>query len=260
MGMTNNANNSVNHYLQVGGTAMGTRLAPSYANIFMGRLEQNILKTLETKGLKPALYLRYIDDIFIILNQGEEKLLEFINYFNEAHPSIKFTFEYSKEQITFLDTRVKIDETSKTVFTDLYTKDTDTHNYLHYTSAHPAHCKTGGPFGEFFRIRRNCHKLTDFDRHANARMTDYIRWGYPKTDIEGAKDKARQTKRETALLDKKNTKSKNQRIPLILAFNPANQNMNKIIEKHWHLIGKCINKDVFLEKPLITYRRNKKSL
>ncbi len=91
------------------------------------------------------------------------------------------------------------------------------------------------------------------------RMTDYIRQGYPKSDIERAKDKARQTTGETALLDKKHTKSKNLRIPLILTFNPANPNMNKIIEKHWHLIGKSINKDVILEKPLITYRRNKKS-
>ncbi len=37
---------------------MGTKLAPSYANPFMGKLEQKILKQLESKGLKPALYLR----------------------------------------------------------------------------------------------------------------------------------------------------------------------------------------------------------
>ena len=28
-----------NHYLQINGTAMGTKMAPSYANIFMGNLE-----------------------------------------------------------------------------------------------------------------------------------------------------------------------------------------------------------------------------
>jgi hypothetical protein len=27
-----------NHYLQINGTAMGTKMAPSYANIFMGDL------------------------------------------------------------------------------------------------------------------------------------------------------------------------------------------------------------------------------
>ncbi len=53
----NNFNFNGKNYLQVGGTAMGTRLTPSYVNIFMGRLEQTILKTLETKGLKPTLYL-----------------------------------------------------------------------------------------------------------------------------------------------------------------------------------------------------------
>ena len=35
------------HYLQVCGTAMGTRMAPSYANIFMGVLEKNLLTGLE---------------------------------------------------------------------------------------------------------------------------------------------------------------------------------------------------------------------
>ena len=32
-----------NHYLQINGTAMGTKMAPSYANIFMGDLEEGLL-------------------------------------------------------------------------------------------------------------------------------------------------------------------------------------------------------------------------
>ena len=32
------------HYLQIQGTAMGTKIAPSYANIFMGRLEKQPLQ------------------------------------------------------------------------------------------------------------------------------------------------------------------------------------------------------------------------
>jgi hypothetical protein len=31
------------YYLQISGTAMGTKMAPSYANIFMGRLERRHL-------------------------------------------------------------------------------------------------------------------------------------------------------------------------------------------------------------------------
>lgn len=50
------------HYQQIQGTAMGTKMAPSYANIFMGVLECEMLKTTD---LQPSLWLRFIDDIFI---------------------------------------------------------------------------------------------------------------------------------------------------------------------------------------------------
>ena len=40
------------HYLQVKGTAMGTRMAPSYANLFMACLEQKILDSAPV-GLVP---------------------------------------------------------------------------------------------------------------------------------------------------------------------------------------------------------------
>jgi hypothetical protein len=33
--------------------------------------------------------------------------------------------------------------------------------------------------------------------------------------------------------------------------------MTKIINKHWHLIEKCSNREAFPEKPIIAYRRNK---
>ena len=51
------------NYLQIGGTAMGTRVAPAYANLFMARLEEKFLADSE---YTLPLYLRYIDDIFLI--------------------------------------------------------------------------------------------------------------------------------------------------------------------------------------------------
>ncbi len=237
---------------------MGTRFAPSYANIFMGRLEQKLLKELEQMGLKPALYLRYIDDIFIICDQGEEKLKQFIKYVNDAHHSIKFTAEYSIGEVNFLDTKVIVDRTLNKVFTDLYTKNINTNNFLHYTSSHPHHCKKGEPFGEFLRLKRNCHRITDFEIHASQRLADYIRRVYPKKDLIMALDKARKINRDI-LLQVKETATENtqKRIPLILTFNPANPNPNKSINKLSHLVENCSNKDAFPEKPIIAYRRNK---
>ena len=82
------------HYLQIGGTTIGTSPA-NYANLFMARFET---KTLENWPLKPIIWLRFIDDIFMIWTHGENKLLEFIKYLNSIHPSIKFTHEFSNEK------------------------------------------------------------------------------------------------------------------------------------------------------------------
>ena len=50
-------------YRQIQGTAMGTRMAPSYANIFMKYVEMQMI---DTSPKKPTLWLRFIDDIFMI--------------------------------------------------------------------------------------------------------------------------------------------------------------------------------------------------
>jgi hypothetical protein len=50
----NNLTFEGNHYLQINGTAMGTKMAPPYANIFMGDLEERLLLvTLTTSFMVP---------------------------------------------------------------------------------------------------------------------------------------------------------------------------------------------------------------
>ena len=73
------------HYLQVGGTAMGTRVAPSFANIFMSNFEDKYVYTYRTQPLR---WLRYIDDIFCIWPHGKEELELFTNHLNNCHPTI----------------------------------------------------------------------------------------------------------------------------------------------------------------------------
>jgi hypothetical protein len=49
-----------NHHLQINGTAMGTKMAPSYANIFMRNLEERLLLS----SLKqPLSWFQFIDDV-----------------------------------------------------------------------------------------------------------------------------------------------------------------------------------------------------
>ena len=165
------------HYLQINGTAMGTRMAPSYANLFMAKLEESFLSTGTT--LKPYVWWRYIDDIFVIWQHGEESLKQFIKDLNSWHPSIKFTAQWSSNSIPFLDTLVLLQDGSLSV--DLYTKPTDTHQYLAANSCHPHHCKSSIPFSQALRIRRICSTENSFTKHTNQLKQYLVQRGYKRS-------------------------------------------------------------------------------
>ena len=122
------------HYKQVQGTAMGTKMAPSYAIIFMGKLEAELLEY----HIKPTIFLRFIDDLLMVFDHGEDDLKKFIHHINSYHPTIKFTYEFSYTTINFLDVQIT-KESDGSLSTDLYVKPTDVHSYLHYTSCQPPH-------------------------------------------------------------------------------------------------------------------------
>ena len=71
------------------GTAIGTKVALTYASIFMNKLESDFLKSQERTSL---LWYRYIDHVFFIWTHGEEKNASFINDLNNYQPNIKFTY------------------------------------------------------------------------------------------------------------------------------------------------------------------------
>ena len=86
----NNLTFNGKHYLQILGTAIGTRMAPSYANIFMGKVESDLF---EGSPTEPYFWRRFIDDVFFIWTEGEQSLLEFIGRMNSFHNTIKFTVD-----------------------------------------------------------------------------------------------------------------------------------------------------------------------
>ena len=114
------------YYLQLQGTAMSTQMAPSYANLFMGKFEQEFLQTQNRLRL---VWWRYIDDVFTIWTYGVPCLNAFLQELNNYHTTIKFTADWSSKEVTFLDTRVYIKNGK--VETDLHVKPTSRHQYLH---------------------------------------------------------------------------------------------------------------------------------
>ena len=136
-------------YHQKLGTAIGTKFAPPYANLFMAGLEKRIF---ENSGYHPYLWLIFLDNIICIWTDDIEKLQEFFELLNAFHPTIKFTMDYSYETINVFD--VQVSKKNSALETDLYRKDTDRHQYLHAKSCHRYVYKKYIPFGQAIRLRR----------------------------------------------------------------------------------------------------------
>ena len=223
------------NYLQTGGTAMGTKLAPSYAINFMGTLEESFVYTYT---LQPLLYLRYIDDIFIIWQHGEDELDTFINHLNSCSDHIKFTSEKSTTSIAFLDTLILLQDNH--LETDLYSKPTDSHNYLMYDSAHPQRCYDSIPYSQFLRIRRICSQIEAFDRHIICYTVFFLKRNYPIALLEKAAERARSLDRHALLQPHtgNNTTRATDEIYLITTYHPHDNGLKDLIHHNWELLGK----------------------
>ena len=163
---------------QISGTAIGTKFAPTYACIFMDKLETDFLNTREYLSL---VWYRYIDDIFFIWTHGEEKLQFFLADLNKYYPNINFTHESNKECINFLDLKVSL--LNNKLSTDLYIKPTDRHQYLHYSSSHPDHTKKSIVYSQTLRLNRVCSVEADFVRRQKEMKSWFLKRGYPENII-----------------------------------------------------------------------------
>ena len=94
--------------------------APPYSILFMA----------ESLPLR-AVHRRHI----FHLGTWRRKTTEFIGVLNKKHPTVKFTGEWPKTQIIFLDVTVYLE--NEKIKIDLYVKPTETHLYLHSSSCTP---------------------------------------------------------------------------------------------------------------------------
>ena len=108
----------------------------------------------------------YIDDIFSLWNADKEEIKDFIVLANRHHLTIKFTAEISNKEVNFVDTTVyKGKRSYNQGILDICThfKPTETFQYTHFSSCHPAGVRKGLIKGEALRLLRtnSSEKLVD---------------------------------------------------------------------------------------------------
>ena len=146
---------------------MGTKMAVSFADIFMAKIETEIINHC-TK--KPLVWKRYIDDVFSLWDTSKEEVNTFIEQANSYHPTIKFTTEISDKEITFLNTRIYRGarfEKESILDTRTHFKPTETFKYTHFKSCHPPGVKKGFVKGEALRLLRMNSSKETFEENIN---------------------------------------------------------------------------------------------
>ena len=234
---------------QIAGTAIGTKFAPPYACIFMDELETDFLAA---QPVQPWVWYRYIDDVFFIWTGSEEELSMFLERLNQFHPSIKFTHEKSRQSLAFLDVSVSVVDGK--FQTDLYTKKTDCHQYIHFESCHPRHTKTSCVYSQGLRLRRLCSD----DNAFKSRLSEMEKWflsrGYPLSIIKQQFARLENISQAVALTPKERAKNE-VGVPFVVTYNPRFNSLSKTInERLPTLYSDSELKRVFTPKPFVSFR------
>ena len=118
------------------------------------------------------MFLRFIDDLFLIWTGSEQELLDIMNDLNKKHPSIKFEFRYSLIKIELLDVLVYRDQ-NNTLQTTIYRKQTDRQYYVDTQSEHPNLLKDSIPYSQALRIKRICCSQQEFISHTTKMINQF---------------------------------------------------------------------------------------
>ena len=244
------------YYLQTSGTAMGSKMAPNYANLYVGLLEKNCILNPEYNHFLRYIQLwkRYIDDVFVIWTGPATELIAFHSFLNNCCEHLNFTMTSDSHQMNFLDILIlKVDDH---LSTELYRKPTDRNSLIHAESYHPMPLKKGLPIGQFKRIRRICSTDESFKVHSKDLQTRLGQRGYPDKWIQPAFHRFQNSSQHDCLAPRQKNTEAEQRLNCLIQYSPLGGQFEKVIKKHWHILssdpslGNC-----FTVAPRIVHRR-----
>ena len=253
------------NYKQVQGTAMGTKMAPTYATLVMGFLEKQLYQRIEEKygeATKTEFiknFKRFLDDCFIFWQKSRAEVEILFNMLNNINPKIQFTMEFSFEKLPFLDILICKENTE--IHTDIYYKGTDSHQYLDFFSCHPRHVKQNIPYA---LARRICTIVTKDDIR-NIRLgelkTFLTNQNYPKKLINNGIEKAKKLTIEELRNPKKKSDNNNKTLPLVITHNPNNPQIVNMVRQSMNFLRHSKKMESTLKNTdLIVSRRQPKNL
>ena len=246
-------------YNQRKGAAMGITVAPQYACLTIGYLEETKLLTKILPSRFPRnivncimeFFKRYMDDGFVPLPTSINQEV-FLQCLNDLHKNINYTLEPAvtdnssgKQILNFLDIKI-IKDTNNNIETEIFYKPTNSHQYLDFTSQHLRHTLENIPFNLAKRIivfNSDNGKVT---KHLKDLKKWLIKCNYPVETIDRCFHRAK-------LQGPAPEKHSNKNIPFVTT-NYGNMNFNQMTKKITNLLQSCEDdklKNIFEESHVI---------
>lgn len=168
-------------FRQISGTAMGTAMAPSYANTY--------LKHKEERGNSPIInhpnllyFKRYIDDILVIYNNSDNSMPAFISALKAAYKPLEITVKIGKNKIPFLDLELSVSDNR--IEYELYSKPICERKYIPTTSNHPRKMLENTVYNDLIRAERLCSQDSTRHKHQLTIKSDALRAGHSRKRID----------------------------------------------------------------------------
>ena len=242
-------------WLQKDGTAIGTRAAPTFANLFMAKWEATLLD-MEPKHLIDF-WRRFIDDIFFIWYGTKSELESFITMANTLMPSIKVTceFNFDTKAVNFLDTTVFIDSEGY-LRTDLYQKDNMKISYLLPSSAHPSHISQNIPYSLAYRLKRICWSDELFAKRLLELEEALVCRGYKRKSLKDIFTRVGVISRAESIKKVTRNREVSNRARFIVKYDPRLPNVREILQRSWRvMVEDPTMKKCFPNPPMVCYQR-----
>ena len=93
-------------YQQIGGVAIGSKMGPNYARLFIGYVEERIAS--QYHGFVPQLHKRYIDDVIGVACYSRVDLENYIRSVYNFHLALQFTHTISDTELSFLEITLRV--------------------------------------------------------------------------------------------------------------------------------------------------------
>ncbi|XP_077344465.1 uncharacterized protein LOC143988608 [Lithobates pipiens] len=244
------------HYLQVQGVAMGTKCAPSYANLYLGGWEK---ETFSREDLSPFLdkiisWFRYIDDVLFFWAGTETELKTFFQLISINNFNLKFTMQHSQSIVNFLDITISVDSEGR-LNSLLFRKPSAGNTVLHATSFHPISLINSIPYSQYLRLKRNCSKNSDFNIAADDLYQRLRKRGYSHKCLKRAYNRVK-PKTRTSLIFSTRRPNTNDSVRIITRYSNQHRKFKEILHKFWPLLlADPITKKHIKNFPEVTFKR-----